>query len=52
MDNIFVLLSEDNKLGFYFRGLFMNRLPTDIQAHLLSESIIDPHGMALPADKL
>jgi hypothetical protein len=30
----------------------MDRLPADIQAHLLSESINDPRRMALYADKL
>ena len=47
-----MLLPEDEKPGFFFRSLFMDRLPADIQAHLLSESINDPRRMALYADKL
>ena len=47
-----VLLPEDEKQGFFFRGLFMDHLPADIRAHLLSEPISDPRGMALGADEL
>ena len=52
MDKILILLPEDEKPGFFFRGLFMDRLPADIRAHLLSESINDPPGMAQRADEL
>jgi len=52
MDKMLMLLPEDEKPGFFFRGLFMDRLPADIRAHLLSESISDPRGMALRADEL
>ena len=52
MDKMLVLLPEDEKPGFFFRGLFMDRLPADIRAHLLSESISDPRRMALRADEL
>lgn len=52
MDKMLVLLPEDEKPGFFFRGLFMDRLPADIRAHLLSESINDPRGMAQRADEL
>ena len=52
MDKMLVLLPEDEKPGFFFRGLFLDRLPADIRAHLLSESIKDPRGMALRADEL
>ena len=49
MDKMLVLLPEDEKPGFFFRGLFMDSLPADIRAHLnlLSESINDPRRMAL-----
>ena len=30
MDKMLVLLPEDEKPGFFFRGLFMDRLPNDI----------------------
>ena len=46
-DKMLILLPEDEKPGF-----FMNRLQADICAHMLSESISDPWGMALHADKL
>ena len=52
MDKILVLLPEDEKPGFFFRGLFMDRLPADIRAHLLSESISVPRRMALRTDEL
>ena len=52
MDKMLVLLPEDEKPGFFFRGLFMDRLPADIRAHLLSESINDPRRMAQRADEL
>ena len=52
MDKMLILLPEDEKPGFFFRGLFMDRLPPDIRAHLLSESINDPRGMAQRADEL
>ena len=52
MDKKLVLLPEDEKPGFFFRGLFMDPLPADIRAHLLSESISDPQRMALLADEL
>ena len=42
MNKMFVLLPEDKKPGFFFRGLFMDPLLDNIQAHLLSESIYDP----------
>ena len=47
-----MLLPEDEKPGFFFRGLFMDRLPTEIRSHLLTESINDPRRMALRADEL
>ena len=43
---------EDEKPGFLFRGMIMDRLPDDIYAHLLSESISDPRGMTMCAEKL
>ena len=52
MDKMLMLLPEDEKPGFFFRGLFMDRLPTDIRSHLLTESINDPRRMALRADEL
>ena len=52
MDKMLVLLPEDEKPGFFFRGLFMDRLSSDIRAHLLSESINDLRRMALRADEL
>ena len=52
IDNMLILSPEDEKPGFFFRGLFLDRLPADIQAHLLSESISDARGMALCADEL
>ena len=36
LDKMLVLLPEDERPGFFFWGLFMDRLPADIQAHLLS----------------
>ena len=50
MDKMLVL-PEDEKPGFFFRGLFMDSFPADIRAHLLSESIKEPRGMALRADE-
>ena len=35
VDKMLVLLREDKKPGFFFRGLFMDRLPADIRAHFL-----------------
>ena len=52
MDKMLILLMEDEKPGFCFCGLFIDRLPADVRAHLLSESINDPHGMAQRADEL
>ena len=50
MDKMLILLPEDEKPSFFFRGLFLDRLPADIRAHLLSESISDPR--VLHADEL
>ena len=47
-----ILLPENEKPGFFFHGLFMDRLPADVRAHILSESINDPFGMAERADEL
>ena len=52
MDKMLILLPEDEKPGFFFRRLFMDLLSADIRAHLLSESISDPRGMAQRADEL
>mgnify|MGYP000876348990 CR=1 FL=1 len=52
MDKMLVLLPEDEKPGFFFMGLFMDRLPADIRSHLLTESIADPRRMATRADEL
>ena len=52
MDKMLVLLHEDEKPGFFFLGLFMDRLPVDIHSHLLTESIADPRRMATRADEL
>ena len=52
MNKMLVLLPEDEKPGFFFLGLFMDRLPADIRSHLLMESIADPRRMAHRADKL
>lgn len=52
MDKMLVLLPEDEKPGFFFLGLFMDRLPADIRSHLLTESIADPRRMATRADEL
>jgi hypothetical protein len=52
MDKMLVLLPEDAKPGFFFLGLFMDRLPADIRSHLLTESIADPRKMATRADEL
>ena len=52
MDKMLMLLPEEEKPGFFFRGLFMDRLPADIRSHLLTESISDPRRMALRADEL
>ena len=52
MDKMLILLPKDDTPGFFFRGLFMDRLPGDIHAHLLSESISNPRRMVLRADKL
>jgi len=48
MDKMLVLLPDDEKPGFFFHGLFMDKLP----AHLLNESISDPRRMATRADEL
>jgi len=42
MDKMLILLPKEEKPGFFFRGLFMDRLPADIRSHLLTESISDP----------
>ena len=39
MDKMLVLLPEDKKPRFFFRGLFMDRILADIWAHLLSEYV-------------
>ena len=52
MDKMLILLPEDEKPGFFFRGLFLDRLPADIRAHLLSEAISDPRWKALCANEL
>ena len=52
MDKMLVLLSEDEKPGFFCLWLFMDRLPAVIRSHLLTESIADPRRMATWADEL
>ena len=51
MDKMLVLLRENMKPRFFFRGLFMDGLPADFQAHLLSESINHRECLFCP-DKL
>ena len=47
MDKMLVLLPEDDKKpGFFFRGLFMDCLSADIQAHLLSPSMTLEEGLS------
>ena len=52
MDKMLILFPEEEKPGFYFEGLFMDRLPANIRSHLLTESISNPQRMALQADEL
>ena len=47
-----VLYPDDFKPDFVFRGLFLRRLPIEMRAHLLRETIDDPIEMALKADEL
>ena len=41
MDKMLVHLPEDEKPGFFFLGLFMDRLPADVCSYLLIELILD-----------
>ena len=52
MNRMLALYPDDVKLDFVFRGLFLRRLPVEMRAHLLRESIDDPIEMAPKADEL
>ena len=52
MNWMLALYPEDVKPDFVFRGLFLRRLPIEMRAHLLRESIDDLIEMALKADEL
>ena len=52
MNRMLALYPDDFKPDFVFRGLFLRRLPIEMRAHLLRESIDDPIEMALKADEL
>ena len=52
MNRMLALYPDDVKPDFVFRGLFLRRLPIEMRAHLLRESIDDPIEMALKADEL
>lgn len=52
MNRMLALLPEDYKPGFILRGLFLRRLPAEVRAHLLQESISDPRALSLKADEL
>ena len=52
MNRMLALYPDDVKPDFVFRGLFLRRLPVEMRAHLLRESIDDPIEMALKADEL
>ena len=46
MDKMLMLLSEDEKLVFFFQGLFIDRLPADVRSHLHTKPINNPWKMA------
>ena len=47
MNRMLALLPEDYKPGFILRGLFLRRLPAEVRAHLLQDSISDPRALSL-----
>ena len=52
MNRMLALLSDDYKLDFILRGLFLRRLLIDVRSHLLHEKVSDPPALALKADEL
>ena len=52
MTNMLALLPEDHKPCFFLRGAFLKRLPADVRAHLVRDSISDPVALALKADEI
>ena len=52
MNRMLALLPDDYKPDFILRGLFLRRLPIEVRSHLLQEKILNPHNLALKADKL
>ena len=52
MDAMLALLTEDEKPGGLFQGLFLERLPVEMRDHLVSREFKNPSEMALYADSL
>ena len=52
MNRMLVLLPDNYKPDFIFRGLFLCRLPIKVCSHLLQEKISDLPALALKADEL
>ena len=52
MNRMLALLPDDYKPDFILRGLFLRRRPIEVRSHLLQEKILNPHALALKADKL
>ena len=52
MNRMLALLPDDYKPDFILRGLFIRRLPINVQSHLHHKKVSDPRALALKADEL
>jgi len=52
MDAMLALLPDNEVPGKIFLGLFLERLPTEMREHLVTQDFKNPNDMALHADKL
>ena len=52
MSKILALLPADHQAGFFFHRAFLQRLPSDVRAHLVHDRILRTLSFALPVDKI
>ena len=52
MSKMLTLFSADHQACFFLCGAFLQRLPSDVRAHLVHDPISDPLSLALSADKI
>ena len=52
MSKMLFLLPFGHKASFFLHGAFLQRLPPDVQSHLVHDRTSDPLSLALCADEI